>query len=55
MNEKQWIDKIIRECYLNIGNFDVKYAIQLKGKRKIIYAIASVPEVLIGAMINCNL
>lgn len=33
MNEKQWIDKIIRECYLNIGNFDVKYAIQLKGKR----------------------
>ncbi len=32
MNEKQWIDKIIKECYLNVGNFDIKYAIQLKGK-----------------------
>ncbi len=32
MTEKEWIEKIKRECVFNIGNFDIKYAIQLKGK-----------------------
>ena len=32
MNEKEWIERIKRDCVFNIGNFDIKYAIQLKGK-----------------------
>ena len=32
MSEKEWIDKIKKECMLNIGNFDAKYAIQLIGR-----------------------
>lgn len=32
MDEKQWIEKIKKDCVFNIGNFDIKYAIQLKGK-----------------------
>ncbi len=26
MNEKEWVDKIKKECILNLGNFDVRYA-----------------------------
>jgi len=32
MTEKEWIEKIKRECILNFGNFDSKYAIQLVGR-----------------------
>lgn len=32
MNEKEWIEKIKKECVLNFGNFDSKYAIQLIGR-----------------------
>lgn len=32
MNEKDWIEKIKRECVINVGNFDSKYAIQLIGR-----------------------
>ena len=32
MTEKEWIEKIKKDCVFNIGNFDIKYAIQLKGK-----------------------
>jgi hypothetical protein len=32
MNEKEWVDKIKKECILNVGNFDVRYAIQLIGR-----------------------
>lgn len=32
MNEKDWVDKIKKECILNVGNFDIKYAIQLIGR-----------------------
>ena len=32
MDEKEWISKIKRECVLNIGNFDSRYAIQLIGR-----------------------
>jgi hypothetical protein len=32
MSEKEWVEKIKKECILNIGNFDVKYAIQLTGR-----------------------
>jgi hypothetical protein len=32
MNENEWIEKIKRDCVFNIGNFDIKNAIQLKGK-----------------------
>lgn len=33
MNEKEWVEKIKKECVLNIGNFDTRYAIQLIGRR----------------------
>lgn len=32
MNEKEWIEKIKKECVLNVGNFDSRYAIQLMGR-----------------------
>jgi hypothetical protein len=32
MTEKEWIDKIKKECVLNVGNFDTRYAIQLVGR-----------------------
>jgi hypothetical protein len=32
MTEKEWIEKIKRECVLNVGNFDTRYAIQLVGR-----------------------
>jgi len=32
MTEREWVDKIKRECVLNVGNFDTKYAIQLIGR-----------------------
>lgn len=32
MNEREWIEKIKRECDLRIGHFDTRYAIQLIGK-----------------------
>ena len=32
MNEKEWVEKIKRECILNSGNFDTRYAIQLIGR-----------------------
>ena len=32
MNEKEWIEKIKKECVLNVGNFDSRYAIQLIGR-----------------------
>jgi hypothetical protein len=32
MNEKEWVDKIKKECILNVGNFDARYAIQLIGR-----------------------
>lgn len=39
MNEKEWIEKIKKECFLRIGHFDTRYAIMLKGKpnSKILY------------------
>jgi hypothetical protein len=33
MSEKEWIEKIEKECVLNVGNFDIRYAIQLIGRR----------------------
>ena len=33
MTEKEWIEKIEKECVLNVGNFDIRYAIQLIGRR----------------------
>ena len=32
MNEKEWIEKIKKECIINSGNFDTRYAIQLIGR-----------------------
>jgi len=32
MTEKEWVEKIKRECILNIGHFDKRYAIQLIGR-----------------------
>jgi hypothetical protein len=32
MTEKEWIEKIKKECVLNVGNFDTRYAIQLIGR-----------------------
>ena len=32
MNEKEWVEKIKKECILNSGNFDTRYAIQLIGR-----------------------
>ena len=32
MNEKEWIERIKKECIINSGNFDPKYAIQLIGR-----------------------
>jgi len=32
MSEREWVDKIKKECVLNVGNFDTKYAIQLIGR-----------------------
>ena len=32
MSEKEWIEKIKKECVLNVGNFDTRYAIQLIGR-----------------------
>ena len=32
MSEKEWIEKIKKECVLNVGNFDTRYAIQLVGR-----------------------
>jgi hypothetical protein len=32
MNEREWVDKIKKECVLNVGNFDTRYAIQLVGR-----------------------
>ena len=33
MTEREWVEKIKKECVLNIGNFDTRYAIQLVGRR----------------------
>ena len=33
MSEKEWILKIQKECVLNVGNFEIRYAIQLVGRR----------------------
>jgi len=33
MSEKEWIEKIQKECVLNVGNFEIRYAIQLVGRR----------------------
>jgi len=33
MSEKEWIEKIEKECVMNVGNFDIRYAIQLIGRR----------------------
>ena len=33
MTEREWIEKIKKECVLNVGNFDTRYAIQLVGRR----------------------
>ena len=33
MTEREWIDKIKKECVLNVGNYDTRYAIQLVGRR----------------------
>ena len=33
MTEREWIQKIQKECVLNVGNFDTRYAIQLIGRR----------------------
>ena len=33
MSEKEWILKIKKECVLNVGNFETRYAIQLIGRR----------------------
>lgn len=33
MSEKEWILKIQKDCVLNVGNFDIRYAIQLVGRR----------------------
>ena len=32
MDEKEWVEKIKKECILNSGNFDTRYAIQLIGR-----------------------
>jgi len=32
MSEKEWIEKIKKECIINGGNFDTRYAIQLVGR-----------------------
>ena len=32
MSEREWVDKIKKECVLNVGNFDTRYAIQLVGR-----------------------
>ncbi len=32
MTEKEWIEKIKKECIINVGNFDLRYAIQLVGR-----------------------
>jgi len=32
MTEREWVDKIKKECVLNVGNFDTRYAIQLVGR-----------------------
>lgn len=32
MSEKEWIEKIKKECILNTGNFDSRFAIQLIGR-----------------------
>ena len=32
MTEREWVDKIKKECVLNVGNFDTRYAIQLIGR-----------------------
>ena len=32
MDEKTWIEKIKKECVLNVGNYNIKYAIQLIGR-----------------------
>ena len=32
MDERAWIEKIKKECELNTGNFNPKFAIQLVGK-----------------------
>ena len=34
MNEKEWIEKIKKECIINSGNFDTRYAIQLIGRSR---------------------
>ncbi len=32
MTEKEWVEKIKKECVLNVGNFDTRFAIQLIGR-----------------------
>ena len=32
MNERDWVEKIKKECMLNVGHFDTRYAIQLIGR-----------------------
>ena len=32
MSEREWVEKIKKECVLNVGNFDTRYAIQLVGR-----------------------
>ncbi len=34
MTEKEWVEKIKKECVLNVGNFDTRFAIQLIGRNE---------------------
>ncbi len=41
MSEKEWVEKIKRECILNVGNFDKRIAIQLIGRKGSKFGIVS--------------
>ena len=41
MSEKEWVEKIKRECILNVGHFDKRYAIQLIGRSGSKFGIVS--------------
>jgi len=32
MTEKEWVEKIKKECVLNLGNFDTRFIIELIGR-----------------------
>ena len=48
MSEKEWIEKIQKECVLNVGNFDIRYAIQLIGRRNSKIGIVSLNKKFIS-------